>query len=80
MEGLHALGLSQQNLLPVAESWLRLTMLPLLQQGYGDVDEVGELLLRKPEPLAQRLDALREIGRQPVALCNNVQLALLQTA
>ncbi len=54
----------------------RLTMLPLFQQEYGDIDEVGELLLRKPEPLAQRLDALREVRGQSVALCNNVQCSL----
>ncbi len=80
MEGLYAFDLGKHDFLPVARRWPCLTTFPLLQQGYGYIDEVGELLLRKPEPLAQRFDALREIGGQSVALCNNVQLALLLPA
>ncbi len=64
VKGLHALSFGEDDLLPVAYGRLYLPALPLLHEGSGDVNEIGELLLGKPQPLAQLLDASRVIVGQ----------------
>jgi len=52
-----------------------LSVLPLLEQGNGDIDEIGKLLLGEPKPMTQGFDALRVVPGHPLAFSPSVQFA-----
>src|SRR2546426_11272300 len=76
---LDTIGFREHAPLPVVDRRLCLSILPLLQQGYGDIDEVSKLLLREAKSLTQPFNAFCEVRWHAIASGENAHYDLLLT-